>query len=799
MLTIHITMLKNFLKTTYRNLIKNKSYVIINILGLSFSLACCIVAYLNYKVAADFDSNHINQDRIYKIQVSKSVQEQMVPYGITPLPLGADLASQLSEVRYSTRFATGGIVLKKDNNVLEEGLAFGEDDFFKVFTFPFKYGSINAFFDRGKIILSEETANKLFGDVDPTEELITLVKSDGSVYTKIVGGVLEKIPMNSSLHFSGLMHLDEYFSLYEIERNNWKSFIAGTFVMTEGTEFPSEVISALNKNYINIQNEARDDWKVAEYTLESLNTLGVNAENVRANWLGQAPPKPAVLVPLIMAVLMLLIACFNFTNTSIAISSKRLKEIGIRKVMGGNKQQLIAQFMGENLILTLIALGLSIILAIYLVPAYSAMWDFIDLKLDFVSDSEIYIFLFVLLIFTSVVAGVYPSFYVSSFEPVKILKGNLTLGGTSLFSKSLLTAQYILTAIALISSLAFAQNANYQADLDVGFEKSNIIFIRVNNESTYDRLAQKIAQNPTIDKVCATEEHIGMWNYSRTLRNEDKEMETSMMDLGLEYLDVMGLEMLKGRYFTKDLMEHDKVNSIVVNEKLVEEFGWDEPIGKMVQIDDSTRLQVIGVMKNFYMEGFWDPLEPYGFRPANKERTNFAVVKVKPGQLKAGFDFVEKTWFEVEPNRPFTGRYQDEFIRDSDTVNSNIMVMFSFLGTLALILSSIGLFTLVSLNIIKRIKEIGVRKVLGASVIHIIAKMNLQFVWIMGISILVGGLLSFLAIDALMASIFAYYKTISIGTLLIPIFILLMVAFLTSAGRTLKAARKNPVESLRYE
>ena len=237
----------------------------------------------------------------------------------------------------------------------------------------------------------------------------------------------------------------------------------------------------------------------------------------------------------------------------------------------------------------------------------------------------------------------------------------------------------------------------------------------------------------------------------------------------------------------------------MVNEKLVEEFGWDEPIGKMVQIDDSTRLQVIGVMKNFYMQGFWDPVEPYGFRPANRERTNFAVVKVKPGQLKAGFDFVEKTWFEVEPNRPFTGRYQDEFIRDSDTVNSNIMVMFSFLGTLALILSSIGLFTLVSLNIIKRIKEIGVRKVLGASVIHIIAKMNLQFVWIMGISILVGGLLSFLAIDALMASIFAYYKTISIGTLLIPIFILLMVAFLTSAGRTLKAARKNPVESLRYE
>ncbi|MEQ8470600.1 MAG: FtsX-like permease family protein [Marinoscillum sp.] len=792
-------MLKNFFKTTFRNLLKNKSYVIINVLGLSLSLACCIVAYLNYKVASDYDSNHQNQDRIYKIQVNKLIQDNKVPYGITPLPLGANLADQLSEVEYSTRFAAGGIVFKKDNNVIEERLGFGEDNFFKIFTFPFKYGSQEAFFDPGKIILSEETAEKLYGDTDPTDELVTLVKDDGTVLTKIVGGVLEKIPSNSSIHFNGLMHLDSYFTLYEMERNNWKSFVGATFIMTKTNSRPKEVLTTLNDNYIQIQNEARDDWKVGEYTLESLNTLGVNGEDVRANWLREAPPKPAILVPLIMAILMLLIACFNFTNTSIAISSKRLKEIGIRKVMGGNKRQLIAQFMGENLILTVIALAFSIILAMYLVPAYSAMWDFIELKLDFSSDPELYVFLGGLLIFTSLVAGAYPSIYVSSYQPVKILKGNLSLGGTSFFSKALLTSQYVLTAIALIASLAFSQNAKYQADLDVGFEKENIIFVRVASESVYDRLAQRIQQNPDILQVAQTEEHISMWNYSRTLKNEDKEMETFMMDLGLDYPEVMDLKMVKGRYFTKDLYEHDKVNSIVVNEKLVEEFGWEEPIGKMVQIDDSTRLQVVGVMKNFYMEGFWDPLEPYGFRPAHKDRTNFAVIKIKPGQLKASFESIEQAWYEVEPNKPFTGRYQDEFIKNADTVNSNIMVMFSFLGILALILSSIGLFTLVSLNIIKRIKEIGVRKVLGASVGQIITKINVQFVWIIGISILVGGVLSYLAIDALMGSIFAYYKAVSVTTLLIPIFILLLVAFLTSAGRTFGAARKNPVDSLRYE
>ncbi len=792
-------MFKNFFKTTFRNLWKNKNYVIINILGLSLSLACGIVAYLNYKYAADFDDNHVNQERIYKIQIAKSVQDNLVPYGITPMPLGVGLENQISEVEYATRFTRSGIVAKKDNNVLDIGIGFADEHFFDVFTFPFKYGSQSAFSDPGQIILSDQTAEKLFGDIDPTGNLVTLIKDDGAQLTKIVGGVLEKIPSNSCVHFNGLLPFEEYYSIYEVERNNWRHFVGGTFVMTKTNNPPQNILQVLNDNYITIQNEARDDWKVAKYTLEPLATVGVNGENLRANWLHQAPPKPAIIAPMIMAVLMLLIACFNFTNTSIAISSKRLKEIGIRKVMGGNRSQLIIQFLGENLVLTFFALILSVVIAIYLVPAYSAMWDFIELELDFNKHPELYFFLIGLLIFTSIIAGGYPSYYISSYQPVTILRGNSSIGGTSLFSKILLTAQYVFTAIALIASLAFSQNAKYQSELDVGFEKSDIIFVRVPSESTFDRLKQRIEQNPLVQKIAQTEEHIGSWNYTRTLKNEEQELEAFMLDLGLDYLDVMELKMADGRYFTEDLYEHDKASSIIVNEKLVEEFGWEEPLGKMVQIDDSTRLQVVGVMKNFHMQGFWNPVEPYGIRPAIKEKTNFAVIKVSAGTRKESNELIEQAWYEVEPNKPYPGRFQDEFLNDAEEVNGNITVMFTFLGTLALILSSIGLYTLVSLNIIKRVKEIGVRKVLGASVAQIVTKVNVQFLWILAISIILGGALSYLAIDALMGSIFAYYKTMSVFTLFVPILLLLMVAIGTSVGRTLTAAQKNPVDSLRYE
>ncbi|MEM7298155.1 MAG: FtsX-like permease family protein [Bacteroidota bacterium] len=789
-------MLRNFLKITFRNFSRNKSYVFINLIGLGLSLACCIVGYLNWKFGTDYDQNHLNHESIYKIHSYKTVQGEKVPYGITPIALGSQIKGNIPGITHYSRYAGSSFTLKNDLTVLNKRMGFAEDDYLDMFTFPFKYGDKSALLDRSKIILSVETAEVYFGDEDPVGKIMTLINSKGEEMPLIVGGVLEKIPINSSMLFHAITHYDNYLKLMGFENDTWKTFNAATFVMTNG-QYPQNLLDYINTNSIEVQNKARENFMISEYYLEQLTNLAENSQRMRSNWLNNAVPPSAVIGPVIMAIQLLLIACFNFTNTSIAVSSKRLKEIGIRKVMGSRRRQLIYQFMGENLILCFGALLIGLALADMLVPAYSAIWDFIDLELSFSSDPEIYLFLTGLLIVTAITAGAYPSLYISNYQPVKILRGNIRVGGTSKFSKVLLGAQYMITAMALISALSFYNNANYQDAYDLGFSQDQMLSVAIEDQSELSSFRPIVEQMPEISAVASTYNRIGEWNYIRTLENENMQVETDMADFSYEYLKLMELNLIEGRFFNPDMAEYERKNSIIINERLVKEFDWKEPIGKVVRIDDSTRLTVIGVINDFYDEGFFSKVDPTGIRMADPDVAFYLMVKSDMDPVKL-YDKLEAEWLKVVPNKPFEGIY-DRAQATAEDVNVNIMFMFQFLGLVALILSTIGLYTLVSLNIIKRVKEIGVRKVLGATVNQIIYLLNSEFVWLLAISATLGAVGSYFALDALMGSIFEVYQPVTIVTIVLPLIALLLVAISIASARILSTALKNPVESLRYE
>lgn len=791
-------MIRNFLKLTFRNLVKNRTYVIINIIGMGLSLACCIVAYLNYDFAVSFDRNHESIDKIYKIHSNKEVQGDKIPHGITPMALAPSLENESSAIKMVSRYNGGGLIMQKGDNVLMKNFAFVDENYLQMFTYPLKYGTAESLNEKGNVLLSEKTAALYFDEENPVGKMIKLRNDDQKEKSFRVSGILEDTPENTSMQFDGLLSFENYLTFYNTENVSWSRFVAGTFIYVENdANLPA--IAELIQKYVPIQNTARQDWLISDFELIPLTELGKVARDVRANWMWSAPHPASVIAPPVMALLLLLIACFNFTNTSIAISSKRLKEIGIRKVMGSNRSQLIAQFMGENLVLCIVSLIIGVAIATWLVPAYGAMWEGMTLEFNLIKDSQLVLFLLGLLVFTALIAGAYPSIYISSYQPVNILKGNMQVGSSKKFSYSLLTLQYAFTVVALFASIAFSRNAVYQRSMDLGFERQTILYTQITEPNEAKLLKSALTNNPKVISVGVSGQHIGMWTYSRTLSQQEFELEADMMSFGENYFETMDVKLLKGRLFDKQNEEYDKENSIIVNEKLVSEFGWPEPIGQRLSVNDSTKLTVVGVVKNFYYNGFWSEIAPMGIRTANDDNLRFVVAKTSLSDVKEIKDFMESEMLVIAPGKPFYGDYQDQLLKESKSVNDNIVIIFSFLGILAIILSAIGLFTLVSLDVHKRIKEIGIRKVLGASIPTLIHLINKHFLIMLAIASVLGTLAAYFTIDGLISSIFTYYKEIDAITVALPIVVIFAISIFISSSRIFGSAKQNPVESLRYE
>ena len=499
-----------------------------------------------------------------------------------------------------------------------------------------------------------------------------------------------------------------------------------------------------------------------------------------------------------MSVLILLIACFNLTNTAIAISSRRLKEIGIRKVMGSLRIQLIFQFIGETLFICFLALLVGLFLGELLLGAWNTMWEDMKLTSHYLDSREFSVFVISVLIFTALVAGSYPAFYVSNFEPVSILKGKLKFGGTNYFTRILLVLQYSISLVAVIFAIAFYENSKFQRDFDLGFDDKGIILAYVGNLSEYETYRNAIEKNKDIVSIAGSKHSIFSSRYNDPIKHESKQLEVEIIDVGDEYIKTMGLHLVDGRDFQKD-SETDEKESVIVTEKLVESFGWDKPIGKEIIWMDTVKLYVVGVVKDVYTQGLWREMDPLMIRFTRPEKYTHVIVNAPLNKLREVNKAMEAEWKQVFPNRLYNGRYLDEIMVEAKTVNDNIVKIFAFMGIVALMLSATGLYTLVSLNIIKRMKEIGVRKVHGASVSNITRIINTEFVIMLIISSVFGSVLSYFSVAGLMDGIWDYYLPATNATFAISIFLLFFISGLTIGYKVFSAASMNPVNTLRTE
>lgn len=791
-------MFKNYLLVTFRNLLKNKIFTIINIFGLGIALAVCIVAFFNHMFNYEFDRTHKNFDEIYRITSFRDMQGREQEYGIVPATLGLDIKNNIPGIERSARLMRTGSPVKKGNDLFPAMVSFVDPEFLDIFTFPLIYGEKSSIGNHGDVLLSEKMAKTLFGNEYPIGKSVSIVNDESKEFTFVVGGVFTDLPENSSFRIDILSNFDNFLLMWNLKDSDWKFLTTAHFVQIPKNSHLSSIYEQL-KSYIPVQNRANEAFRINRFSLVPLKDVGSNTRNVWASGLFPSLHPAALFAPPIMAIFILLIACFNFANTSIATFGKRLKEIGLRKTFGGQRKQLLAQFMFESMIICLLALFVGLALAEVLVPAYSSLWAYMSIELTFSKYTFFWIFLVLLLILTGFIAGVYPAIHVSSFNPVTIIRGEIIFRRSGRLSLVLLTLQFTISIMAIVMGIAFSRNADYQRTLDMGYDSDELIVVPVNPD-IYTSFRNEIITNPKVISAEGTMNHLGWGSYRRPIKDADKQLEVDVMDVGPEYPKTAGFRLVEGRFFDKNRAAADRGNnSIIVNKKLVKDFGWNEGVGRTVTIYDTTTLRIIGVIEDFYLSGVWRAIEPAMFRLAANDNYNVMLVRAKPGDLAGVLDFISEKWKTLGTNQIFGGRLQEDLFQEEKDINGSILKVILFLAIVAALLSLIGMFNMVSIDIINRTKEVGIRKIQGAPVLTIMYLISKKFIVILGIASLLGCTGGYYMSVSLMDSIWDYFVNVGPGILISAALIMIAATLLTLILKIIGAAMKNPVESLRYE
>ena len=795
-------MFKNYFKIALRVLWQNKLYVAINLTGLGFALACCLLSYVNYDYRASFDKNHLNTENIYRLNSVRAIDQSMQPWGITPVAVGEYLAKDIEGSGRIARLFSEQVVVKNKSEALNERVHYADKNIFSFFTLPLKQGSYQQFDQPNTIIISQPVAEKYFGkETAVGRELIIL--QDGKEQAFTVIGILDKIPLNSSLQFNIVSSYNNGFAQNHQSPNDWRSTLFITlFAEINNNQRAAKLASGLSP-YAGIYNQVNKEWKIKNFYFQPFRDIALSSDvDFDGYVLGRAiNPNPRgvmVFMPIIMSLFILLITCFNFTNISIAFASKRLKEIGVRKVMGVRKHQLVVQFLGENILLCFIASGLALFAVHCMLPAFNT-WAHGDLKLNFGSDIYLWIILIVLPLTTAVIAGLYPSLYISSFEPVGILKGKTTFGPRSRLTRVLLVVQFSISCLALVVGISMTKNAAYQSEVDFGYAINEVIVTQVNGSQEYAALSNAISNDPRVKQVGGAAQQIGAGTTEVKAKYEENEFKVQLAKVGGDaYFNTMGLQLLSGRHFhTGEGLDQEK--SVIVNETLVHQLKLIDPLGKQISID-SASFNIVGVVKDYKEFGLHGRVPACVLRLASPQDYRYLVVRTGEGQVIDVEKAVKAAWYKAVPGKAYAGFLQSDVVDKERYMNIGLQSVSLFLAVIIILLSASGLFALVSLNILRRNQEIGVRKVLGASVATIIRLITKDFVYILLLAFVIGSALGYIIINKIVFNfMYVYHADMGIDAFAGTLLVLLLSCCLTIGVKVYKAANSNPVNVLKRD
>lgn len=787
-------MFRNYLKISYRSIKRSPLTSFINIFGLSVAIGICLVVYAFISFDFNQDQFHANKNKVYLTTYFVDREGTQEWYGTSPAPLGKALEEDYTQIHNICRLKDQKGIIKFGQKVFHEQIRIADPEFLEMFTFPLKWGVKNSLQDVNSIIISEKMSIKYFGDDNPVGKQILVKFNSLLSKTFKVSGVAEPFPQAHIIDFDFLINIDNLnFSKPKFDINDWGNLVDATLIQVKNPLDLAAVQDGMEKYKI-LQNDAQPDWSISSFDFQKLADLHLNARGLKNAISYDYSMEGRVSLPII-ALFMLALACFNYINIAIVSAAKRIKEIGLRKVMGANRGKVMVQFLVENIFITSFALILGYFLCITIfLPWFSdkAGWD---LSLNLV-NSNLWIFLIGLMVFTGIASGLYPAIYISKFQVVNILKGTVQFGKKNPLTKVFLGFQLIMACILVTGSVMYSFNTNHMANKDWGYQPKNSMYVKISDESSFQQLKSVLAQNPNVTAVAGVQNHVGVSSNYAVVNMPDRKYEVRSFNIGYDYLETMGFELTDGRFFESN-HESDK-ETVVVNNLLAERMNLKNPIGKIVKIEDQ-RFAIIGVVSDFHAYSFYNEVKPALFRIVPPDSFEYLTLHVKEGSEQDVYMDLQSYWATLFPEEPFSGGHQiDVWSWFYDDLNTQVIFMRA-VALIAVMLTCLGLYGLIMLNVSSRNKEFSIRKSLGAGVKNIAFAIGKPYLWLTVIALALGSPASYYLIEAQLGMMYPDPVPMDLKIVGIAILIIILVLILVISTQIRKVITANPVDGLRVD
>ncbi|SFD81503.1 ABC transporter permease [Spirosoma endophyticum] len=805
-------MFRNYLKIAFRTLWKNRTHFLINIVGLSVAFGTCVLLFLTATFELSYDKFHTDADRIFRLNFLSSNRDGTPDKsGTMPFPISPALKAEFPELEGVSRYFSRGSSVRRNNQIYGKDVRMVDPDFLHMFTFPLRKGNPrSAMNNLSDIVISEKMASDIFGKEDPMGKPLQLRMNDTwQAFT--VSGVISNAPANSTFDFDALIRSENAVE-YQTSKNRWDFGNHDVYVkLKPGTDpqalqrrmqpFMEKYFAQEIKDHRGLGYPNNNLGFQKSLLLAPMREVHFDTETMH----GEAISRTYIYTLMLIGLFILAIACINFINLTIAQSLSRAREVGVRKSLGAQRVQLFGQIWGETLLLCLGALLVGLGLAYWVLPTFNRLFRSHLIVDDFLKPGVLLVTGLGFLLIT-LIAGGYPSWFVTRFNAVEVLKGNVKMSRPGLLRNSLIVTQFAIACLLIVCTLIVRQQITYLQQKPMGLDKEQVISIPVGTALKGDvalkAMRDRLANQPNIAAISGSGVNIGAGLDNSSSRMMfgflygKRDITCDWLRVDTDYLKTMGIRLLQGRDFSADFGTDSSTN-ILITQSMAKKLGEANPVGKFIKPDDK-QFQIVGVVSDFNLYSLHQEAQPIALQMQSNFPISYVLIRVNPQNLTGAMEMIKAAWKSIAPKQEFIGSFLDENTERWYRKEQRLSTIFSSAAAVAIMLSCMGLFSIALISIQQRTKEIGVRKVLGASIPSIVAMLSKDFLKLVLVAILIASPIAWWAMDKWLAD-FAYKIDIEWWVFALAGMLAIIIALATVSFQSIRAALMNPVKSLRSE